>query len=79
MRRYPQTAIFLIAYLLYNDAVQAVLAVASQFANDELKIPVSQLTLVILMIQFVAFFGAIGFQWLAAVTSGLPNRPVNWS
>ena len=68
IRRYPQTMMFLIAYLLYNDAIQAVLALASQFGNDELKIPVSSLTLAILMVQFVGFFGAIGFQWLAAVT-----------
>jgi len=64
--RYPQTTTFLIAYLLYNDAIQAVLALAAQFGNDELKIPVSQLTLAILMVQFVGFFGAIGFQWIAA-------------
>jgi UMF1 family MFS transporter len=68
IRRYPQTMTFLIAYLLYNDAIQAVLALASQFGNDELKIPVSSLTLAILMVQFVGFFGAIGFQWLAALT-----------
>ncbi len=68
IRRYPQTMMFLVAYLLYNDAIQAVLALASQFGNDELKIPVSSLTLAILMVQFVGFFGAIGFQWLAAVT-----------
>ena len=68
IRRYPQTMTFLIAYLLYNDAIQAVLALASQFGNDELKIPVSSLTLAILMVQFVGFFGAIGFEWLAAVT-----------
>jgi UMF1 family MFS transporter len=67
IRKYPQTATFLIAYLLYNDAIQAVLALAAQFGNDELKIPVSQLTLAILMVQFVGFFGAFGFQWVAAV------------
>jgi UMF1 family MFS transporter len=67
IRRYPQSMTFLIAYLLYNDAIQAVLALASQFGNDELKIPVSSLTMAILMVQFVGFFGAIGFQWVAAV------------
>ncbi|HEY1755789.1 MAG TPA: MFS transporter [Bryobacteraceae bacterium] len=67
VRRYPQALTFLIAFLLYNDAIQTVLAVAAQFANDELKIPVSQLTLAILMAQFMGFFGAIGFQKLAAV------------
>ncbi len=66
MRRYPQTLTFLIAFLLYNDAIQTVLAVAAQFGNDELKIPVSQLTLAILMAQFVGFLGAVAFQKLAA-------------
>jgi MFS transporter, UMF1 family len=69
IRRYRQTMTFLIAYLLYNDAIQAVLALAAQFGSDELKIPVSKLTLAILMVQFVGFFGAIGFQWLAAAIS----------
>ena len=65
VRRYPQTTTFLIAYLLYNDAIQTVLTLASQFGNDELKIPVSQLTLAILMVQFVAFFGSMIFNWIA--------------
>ena len=67
--RYPQTAIFLIAYLLYNDAIQTVIALSSQFGSDELKIPQAQLTLTILMVQFVAFFGALGFNWVASKTS----------
>lgn len=67
MRRFPQTMTFLIAFLLYNDAIQTVIALATQFGNDELKIPIRVLTLAILMVQFVAFFGAIAFQRLAAV------------
>ncbi len=38
MRHYPQTLRFLVAYLLYNDAVQAVIALSAQFGSDELKI-----------------------------------------
>jgi UMF1 family MFS transporter len=67
VRKYPQTLTFLIAYLLYNDAIQTVLTLASQFGSDELHIPVSQLTLAILMVQFVAFPGAIAFGWFAKV------------
>jgi UMF1 family MFS transporter len=65
MRNYPQTLTFLIAYLIYNDAIQTVITLATQFGNDELKIPMSSLTMVILMVQFVAFAGAIGFQYVA--------------
>ena len=49
MRHYPQTLRFLLAYLLYNDAVQAVIALAAQFGSDELKMPMADLTEVILM------------------------------
>jgi UMF1 family MFS transporter len=65
LRRYRQTLTFLVAYLLYNDPIQAVLFLAAQFASDELKMPLPMLTLTILMVQFVAFLGAIGFNQVA--------------
>ena len=65
-RRYPQTLMFLAAYMIYNDAIQTVLAVAGQFGSDGLKIPISQLTTAILMAQFIGVFGAVGFNKLAA-------------
>ncbi len=65
MANYPQTLTFLIAYLLYNDAIQTVITLASQFGNDELKIPLQDLTLAILMVQFVGFAGAIAFNYIA--------------
>jgi UMF1 family MFS transporter len=69
IRRYPQTTLFLAAYLLYNDAIQTVIALATQFGNDELKIPVSTLTIVIVLVQFGALLGALIFNWLAARVS----------
>ena len=68
LRRYPQTILFLGAYLLYNDAIQTVISLAGQFGADELKMPMSQLSLAILMVQFVDFFGAMGFGKVAART-----------
>ncbi len=68
IRRYPQALMFLLAYLLYNDAIQAVIALSAQFGYDELKIPIATLSLAILMVQFVAFFGALAFNWIAART-----------
>ncbi|MBX0329351.1 MFS transporter [Oscillochloris sp. ZM17-4] len=65
MRHYPQTITFLAAYLLYNDGIQAVIALASVFGAEELGIPQSYLILTILMVQFVAFGGALFFGWLA--------------
>lgn len=66
LRRYPQTLLFLAAYLIYNDAIQTVITMAGQFGADELKMPMEQLTLAILMVQFVAFAGAMLFNWLSA-------------
>jgi UMF1 family MFS transporter len=66
-RRFPQTLLFLIAYMIYNDAIQTVLAVAGQFGTDALKIPISQLATAILMAQFVGILGAMGFGKLAAL------------
>ncbi|HMO57913.1 MAG TPA: MFS transporter [Roseiflexaceae bacterium] len=58
-RRYPQTLLFLVAYLLYNDGIQTVIGLASTFGADELKLEQSTLISAILMVQFVAFFGAV--------------------
>lgn len=69
--QYPQTIRFLVAYLLYNDGIQTVIAVAAVFAaaplaQGGLEIEQSMLTMVILMMQFVAFGGALLFGKLAA-------------
>ncbi len=66
LRNYPQTMLFLIAYLIYNDAVQTVISLAGQFGSDELKMPMSKLTMAILMVQFVAFLGAMLFNFIAS-------------
>jgi UMF1 family MFS transporter len=65
MRHYPQTLLFLAAYLLYNDGIQAVIALASQFGAEELRLDQGVLIPAILMVQFVAFFGALAFGWAA--------------
>jgi len=63
--RYPHTLLFLIAYLLYNDGIQTVISLSSQFGSAELKLNQQTLITSILMVQFVAFFGALAFGYLA--------------
>jgi UMF1 family MFS transporter len=65
LRDHPVTLRYLIAYLIYNDGIQTVIVVATQFGSDELGIGTDTLTLVILMIQFVAFLGVFIFNALA--------------
>ena len=61
----PEAMKYLVAYLLYNDGIQTVIAVAAIFAAVELGMAVTNRILVILMIQFVAFGGAYLFSYLA--------------
>jgi UMF1 family MFS transporter len=65
MPRYRQTMLFLIAYLLYNDGIQTVIALSAQFGAQELRMETAALVQLILMVQFIAFFGALGFGYLA--------------
>jgi UMF1 family MFS transporter len=61
LRRYPMTLRYLLAYLVYNDGIQTVIAMASVFAAQELDMGDSERALLILMVQFVAFGGALAF------------------
>lgn len=63
----PEAMKFLTAYLLYNDGVQTVISISAIFAANELGMESTQLILVILMIQFVAFIGALGFGKIAEI------------
>ncbi len=70
LKYYPETLKFLLAYFLYNDGIQTVIAVAAVFAaapviRGGVGIDQGTLTLVILMIQFVAFGGALFWGRLA--------------
>jgi UMF1 family MFS transporter len=65
LRGRPQMLLFLAAHLLYNDGIQTVIAMTSQFGQEELGLPIATLMMVILMVQFVALFGAIGFERVA--------------
>jgi len=70
IRRFPETLKFLGAYFLYNDGIQTVIAVSSTFAvapilRGGLELDLNTLTVVILIIQFTAFFGALFWGRLA--------------
>jgi UMF1 family MFS transporter len=66
MRRFPMTLTFLVAFLFYNDGIQTVINVASTYGSKQLGFGTDVLIATILMIQFVAFFGALFFGRLAA-------------
>jgi UMF1 family MFS transporter len=66
MRAYPQSLLFLIAYLFYNDGIQTVIWSASIYGEKQLGFTTSTLITTILVVQFVAFGGALLFGRVAA-------------
>jgi len=71
LRRLRETLKYLLGYLLYNDGIQTVVAVSGVFLGQELfaarglETPPSFLLGILLTVQFVAIFGALGFERLA--------------
>jgi MFS transporter, UMF1 family len=59
LRAYPLTLFFLLAYLIYNDGIQTIIALASQFGTEELNLTQTTLIITILIVQFLAFGGAL--------------------
>ena len=82
LRKFKVILTYLGVYLLFNDGIQTVMAIAGAFAADTLGIPLTFNMLTILIIQFVAAFGAIIFSRLAKATStkkALSVSLVGWS
>ncbi|MFI5907744.1 MFS transporter [Dactylosporangium sp. NPDC051541] len=59
LKAYPLTLFFLVAYLIYNDGIQTVISLASVYGTEELKLSDDVLVPTILMVQFLAFAGAL--------------------
>jgi UMF1 family MFS transporter len=74
LARLPYTLKYLIGYLFYNDGIQTVISLASVFLSQELfseqqRAAGDDQTFVLeifLMVQFVAFFGSMFFERVAA-------------
>jgi UMF1 family MFS transporter len=57
--------LFVLAYLFYNDAVQTVITVTGAYAEETLELGATEIIIAFLIVQFVAFFGALIFGSLA--------------
>lgn len=65
MRNYPMALTFLVAYLFFNDGIQTVIASSSTYGSEQLGFGQTVLIATILIVQFVAFGGALLFGRLA--------------
>ncbi|KAB1911467.1 MFS transporter [Micromonospora sp. AMSO31t] len=65
IKTYPLTLFFLLAFLVFNDGIQTVITLASQYGTKELKLEQNTLIVTILLVQFLAFGGALALGALA--------------
>ncbi len=63
--RFRHLLLFVVAFLLYNDAVQTTISQAGAYASGTLDLDLSVIAGTVLIVQFVAFGGALMFGWLA--------------
>lgn len=65
LRRFPQLLMFLLAYFFYNDGTQTVISLSGPYAVDTLDLGLATIALAFLLVQFVAFGGALFFAKVA--------------
>jgi UMF1 family MFS transporter len=53
--------VFVVAFILFNDGVQTTIAMASVYATETLDLEITVVIGAVLIVQFIAFFGAMGF------------------
>jgi MFS transporter, UMF1 family len=66
IRRYPELARFLIAFLCYNDGIQTIIVVAALYGKEALGLDQGTILACFLMIQFVAMPATLLFGRLTA-------------
>jgi UMF1 family MFS transporter len=65
LRSFPSLLLFVAAYFLYNNGINTVIAVTGAYAVDTLELGQTEIIITFLIVQFVAFGGALFFGWLA--------------
>ncbi|MFB3049968.1 MAG: MFS transporter, partial [Acidimicrobiia bacterium] len=64
---FKQLALFLLAFLFYNDGVSTAIRITPVYATETLALSAEVIAGAFVVIQLVAFVGALGFGWLAGV------------
>lgn len=74
LRTFPQLLLFVVAFIIYNSGTGTVIAVSGPYAEDTLGLELETIALAFLIVQFIAFFGALMFGMVSARTG--PKRAV---
>jgi UMF1 family MFS transporter len=67
VKTFKELSKFLLAFLIYNDGIETVIVMASIFGADVLGMKTNELIIFFLMVQGIAFVGAMIFGFLADV------------
>lgn len=62
---FKHLSLFVIAYMVYNDGAHTVTSMAAIYGSDELGLNATSLMVTLLLVQFVAVFGALIFGAIA--------------
>jgi UMF1 family MFS transporter len=65
VKTFKELSKFLLAFLIYNDGIETVIVMASIFGADVLGMKTNELIIFFLMVQGIAFVGAMIFGFLA--------------
>jgi UMF1 family MFS transporter len=65
LRGFPQSLLFLVAFLLYNDGIQAAISFSATYGSEQLDLGQTTLAAAILLVQVVGFFGGLALGRLA--------------
>jgi len=79
---FKQILLFIIAFMFYNDGVQTTIAMTSVYATDTLNLEIETILVAFLLVQFIAFFGALAFGAIAGrvgTKRGIMITLVIWS
>ncbi len=61
LKAFPQLLLFVVAFILYNSGTGTVIAISGPYAEDTLGLELETIALAFLIVQFIAFFGALMF------------------
>lgn len=65
LRQFPQLLLFVVAFMLFNDGVQTTINISAVYASGTLELGATVIAATFLIVQFVAFGGALLFGRLA--------------
>ena len=65
LRQFPHLLLFVLAFIIYNSGTTTVIGVSGAYAEDTLGLGIATIGAAFLLVQFIAYFGAMMFARLS--------------